>query len=297
MISPSKEDHSVVDVPLGDEEEGHVEDAAPDEKSLQSSNVYKKKPVSRKVVILTWVVAIALALISVLIGVLVAKPWSSSSAAAADQQTSGVGTSCSSCDEHKAEKIRWCNDLTEPERAEFSINTCSSFVDKWYTACAQYCDDGDDGDDGGDGDSGNTDKAPEDKNNNDDKGEVHSEVSSNKDKDSGAEDSGTDGPATSSPLSITPWPYSSDIAADPGVTYGSLENGLRYMIMKNSEPRNKLMLRMHVDAGSLQEEDDQLGIAHFLEVSLYLFVPVMHHCCVIASSNLSFASCTAAHGI
>jgi zinc protease len=63
-----------------------------------------------------------------------------------------------------------------------------------------------------------------------------------------------------------PWPHeTSDIAPDPRVTYGTLENGLRYMIMNNSEPPNQLMLRMHVNAGSYHEEEDQLGLAHFLE--------------------------------
>lgn len=74
----------------------------------------------------------------------------------------------------------------------------------------------------------------------------------------------------SSTLSTTTvsWPHdSSDIEADPRVTYGVLDNGLRYAILPNSEPPNKLMLRMHVDAGSYHEEDDQRGLAHFLEVS------------------------------
>lgn len=63
-----------------------------------------------------------------------------------------------------------------------------------------------------------------------------------------------------------PWPHeNSDLQPDPRVTYGSLDNGLRYMVMENSEPPNQLMVRMHVDAGSYQEEEDQLGLAHFLE--------------------------------
>mmetsp|Transcript_14557 Transcript_14557/g.27790 ORF Transcript_14557/g.27790 Transcript_14557/m.27790 type:complete len:901 (+) Transcript_14557:153-2855(+) len=68
-------------------------------------------------------------------------------------------------------------------------------------------------------------------------------------------------------ISLTaPWPHAnSDIQPDPRVTYGSLKNGLRYMIMENAEPPNQLMLRMHVDAGSYQEEEDQRGLAHFLE--------------------------------
>ena len=71
-----------------------------------------------------------------------------------------------------------------------------------------------------------------------------------------------------SSVAAVPWPHdSSDIEADPRVTYGVLDNGLRFAILPNTEPPNKLMLRMHVDAGSYQEEDDQRGLAHFLEVS------------------------------
>ena len=74
---------------------------------------------------------------------------------------------------------------------------------------------------------------------------------------------------STSPTTTVPWPHdSSDIEADPRVTYGVLDNGLRHAILPNSEPPNKLMLRMHVDAGSYQEEDDQRGLAHFLEVSI-----------------------------
>ena len=75
---------------------------------------------------------------------------------------------------------------------------------------------------------------------------------------------------TSTSSTTVLWPHdSSDIEADPRVTYGVLDNGLRYAILPNSEPPNKLMLRMHVNAGSYQEEDDQRGLAHFLEVSTY----------------------------
>ncbi|MEM7698810.1 MAG: insulinase family protein, partial [Verrucomicrobiota bacterium] len=57
----------------------------------------------------------------------------------------------------------------------------------------------------------------------------------------------------------------SDIAPDPAVTWGLLENGLRYAILPNSEPPDRVSLRLHIDAGSLMEKDDQQGLAHFLE--------------------------------
>ncbi len=48
-------------------------------------------------------------------------------------------------------------------------------------------------------------------------------------------------------------------------TYGTLPNGLRYIIFPNSEPPKRLSLRLHIASGSLMEADDQQGVAHFLE--------------------------------
>lgn len=63
-----------------------------------------------------------------------------------------------------------------------------------------------------------------------------------------------------------PWPHAgSDLAVDPAVRFGSLENGVRYAWQRNAEPRARSYLRMHVDVGSLAEEEDELGMAHFLE--------------------------------
>lgn len=63
-----------------------------------------------------------------------------------------------------------------------------------------------------------------------------------------------------------PFPQeNSDIPADPSVRYGKLENGVRYALMKNAEPPTRISMRLHIDAGSLAEEEDQRGIAHFLE--------------------------------
>jgi zinc protease len=63
-----------------------------------------------------------------------------------------------------------------------------------------------------------------------------------------------------------PWPQaSSDIKPDPGTIFGSLENGMRYLIYPNSEPPGRVSLRLHIAAGSLMEADDQHGLAHFLE--------------------------------
>ena len=67
-------------------------------------------------------------------------------------------------------------------------------------------------------------------------------------------------------LSSAEWPQeNSDIPADPEALFGSLPNGLRYMILPNAEPPNRLSVRLHIAAGSLMEKDDQRGLAHFLE--------------------------------
>jgi len=63
-----------------------------------------------------------------------------------------------------------------------------------------------------------------------------------------------------------PWPHElSDLEPDPAVTWGKLDNGLRYAILPNAEPPDRVSLRLFVDAGSLMENEDQQGLAHFLE--------------------------------
>jgi zinc protease len=63
-----------------------------------------------------------------------------------------------------------------------------------------------------------------------------------------------------------PWPHSkSDIPADPKTTFGSLPNGMRYIIYPNPEPPQRVSVRLHIATGSLMEQEDQQGVAHFLE--------------------------------
>lgn len=57
----------------------------------------------------------------------------------------------------------------------------------------------------------------------------------------------------------------SDLEADSKVTWGVLENGVRYAILPNPEPPGRVSLRLYVDVGSVMEDDDQQGMAHFLE--------------------------------
>ena len=55
------------------------------------------------------------------------------------------------------------------------------------------------------------------------------------------------------------------IPFDPAVTTGTLPNGLRYYIRKNGRPEQRVMMQLAVKAGSIDEADDQQGLAHFLE--------------------------------
>src|SRR5437764_5727060 len=53
--------------------------------------------------------------------------------------------------------------------------------------------------------------------------------------------------------------------ADPSVRFGTLPNGVRYAIMHNETPSDGVAMRMRIGSGSLQERDEEQGLAHFLE--------------------------------
>lgn len=55
------------------------------------------------------------------------------------------------------------------------------------------------------------------------------------------------------------------LPVDPSVRIGRLSNGLTYYIRKNVKPEKKMELRLVVNAGSVLENNDQLGLAHFME--------------------------------
>ena len=58
---------------------------------------------------------------------------------------------------------------------------------------------------------------------------------------------------------------SQQMPIDSLVLVGTLDNGLRYYIRENKEPENRAELRLVVKAGSILEDDDQQGLAHFTE--------------------------------
>ena len=57
----------------------------------------------------------------------------------------------------------------------------------------------------------------------------------------------------------------SDIIPDPAVTFGRLANGMRYAMLKNATPPGQVSIRLVIGSGSMEERDDQQGLAHFLE--------------------------------
>ena len=68
------------------------------------------------------------------------------------------------------------------------------------------------------------------------------------------------------PVDLGPWLYrGSDVPQDKEWTFGELPNGLRYAVRKNGVPPGQVSIRVRVDAGSLNENDDERGFAHFIE--------------------------------
>ena len=55
------------------------------------------------------------------------------------------------------------------------------------------------------------------------------------------------------------------LVLDPKVKVGKLENGLTYYIRQNKKPEQKVELRLVVNAGAINEDDDQRGLAHMCE--------------------------------
>ncbi|MGN6568976.1 MAG: M16 family metallopeptidase, partial [Flavipsychrobacter sp.] len=55
------------------------------------------------------------------------------------------------------------------------------------------------------------------------------------------------------------------LPVDPHVIKGKFANGLTYYIRPNEKPEHKVELRIVVKAGSILEEDNQQGLAHFME--------------------------------
>lgn len=62
------------------------------------------------------------------------------------------------------------------------------------------------------------------------------------------------------------WPFAaSDLPVDPAYRFGTLANGMRYVIRPNATPAGQGSVQLRIDGGSLDERPDELGFAHFVE--------------------------------
>ncbi len=67
-------------------------------------------------------------------------------------------------------------------------------------------------------------------------------------------------------VDTTPWLYKgSDLPPDPAWSFGALPNGLRFAVRRNQVPPGQVSIRVRIDAGSLYENDNERGYAHFIE--------------------------------
>lgn len=62
------------------------------------------------------------------------------------------------------------------------------------------------------------------------------------------------------------WPIEGNgLTTDQNVTYGKLENGLKYAVIANNTPKNEAVIQLYFRVGSFMERDNEQGIAHFTE--------------------------------
>jgi zinc protease len=59
--------------------------------------------------------------------------------------------------------------------------------------------------------------------------------------------------------------FAQPLPLDPAIKTGKLPNGFTYYIRKNTEPKNRVQLYLVNKVGSILEEDNQRGLAHFME--------------------------------
>jgi zinc protease len=70
----------------------------------------------------------------------------------------------------------------------------------------------------------------------------------------------------SGPVEAPLWAFEeSDIPVDPAFHFGVLDNGMRYILRENATPEGTALVRLHIGSGSLDEEDHERGLAHYLE--------------------------------
>jgi zinc protease len=55
------------------------------------------------------------------------------------------------------------------------------------------------------------------------------------------------------------------VKPNPKASFYTLKNGFRYILLPNKTPEKRVLIYLFVNAGSLNEKNDQQGLAHFLE--------------------------------
>ncbi|ANY21352.1 Protease 3 precursor [Tsuneonella dongtanensis] len=65
---------------------------------------------------------------------------------------------------------------------------------------------------------------------------------------------------------VASWDFGrSDVPVDPAFHFGVLPNGMRYVLRENHQPEGTVMIRLRIGSGSLEERDEERGLAHYLE--------------------------------
>ncbi|KQT23983.1 peptidase M16 [Chryseobacterium sp. Leaf405] len=59
--------------------------------------------------------------------------------------------------------------------------------------------------------------------------------------------------------------FAQNIPVDTSVRIGTLPNGMKYYVKKNNLPEKKVDFRLAINAGSILEDENQRGLAHFME--------------------------------
>src|SRR5215470_4628458 len=72
-------------------------------------------------------------------------------------------------------------------------------------------------------------------------------------------------PHDASSASVAGYALTQQMPVDPDALVGTLPNGLTYYVRANAKPAHRAELRLVVKAGSVLEDDDQQGLAHFVE--------------------------------
>ena len=76
-------------------------------------------------------------------------------------------------------------------------------------------------------------------------------------------------PVSAKPVAAAPVDLTERLPLDSTIRTGKLDNGLTYYIRQNAEPAKRAELWLAVNAGSVMEDDNQKGLAHFLEHMLF----------------------------